>query len=236
LQEKIKKGESSPNLKINLDRTYNPVKNINITINDTTISIENDGDGIDVCYHNEEKCYIPELIFCNLLTSGNYDNDEERKVGGQYGLGSKLCNIFSKEFIVETVDSYRKLKYVQVTKDNMSVIEPPIITKCNGKSYTKITYTADFSRFGLINYTSDDTVKLLKKRIYDIAATSHIGGNAKINVTLNGKLIKVKSFEKYIDMFIGNKGESKRLYIHLNDDWEIAVASVTQDIQGGSQI
>lgn len=59
---------------------------------------------------------MPEMIFGTLLTSSNYD-DTERKVtglllflislfynftGGRNGYGAKLCNIFSKQFTVET--------------------------------------------------------------------------------------------------------------------------------------
>ena len=47
--------------------------------------------------------------------------------GGKNGYGGKLANIFSTEFIVETVDHWNK-KYVQHFKDNMSVKEKPKIT------------------------------------------------------------------------------------------------------------
>lgn len=58
--------------------------------------------------------YVPELIFGTLLTSSNY-NDEERKVtGGRNGYGAKLCNIFSKKFIVETQSSKDKKHFKQV--------------------------------------------------------------------------------------------------------------------------
>ena len=227
MQEKINKGLLPDNIKIDKDRVYHPVKHIDVIINEETgeISIFNDGDGIDVCFHNEEKCYVPELIFSNLLTSGNYDADEERKIGGQFGLGAKLCNIFSTEFTIETVDSYRGLKYVQTSRNNMSIIEKPIITKCSktAKPYTKISYKADYPKFGLNAINDDQTIELLKKRVYDIASTSHIGGSAKIIVSLNGEQLKIKSFERYVDMFIGSRGEAKRLYMALNDDWEIAV-------------
>ena len=41
----------------------------------------NNGDGVPVEIHKEEKVYVPELIFGHLLTSSNYD-DDEKKVGG----------------------------------------------------------------------------------------------------------------------------------------------------------
>ena len=51
-----------------------------------------------------------------MLSSTNYDDTEERIVGGQNGLGAKLTNIFSSEFHVETIDASRKLIYKQKFK------------------------------------------------------------------------------------------------------------------------
>jgi DNA topoisomerase-2 len=80
------------------------------------ITIENDGEGIPVVVHETEQMYVPELIFGHLLTGSNFDDDERKVTGGRNGLGAKLANIFSKEFIVETVDGHRGKKYVQVFK------------------------------------------------------------------------------------------------------------------------
>ena len=44
-----------------------------------TITVLNNGAGIPVEVHRVEKIYVPELIFGNLLTSSNY-NDNEKKV------------------------------------------------------------------------------------------------------------------------------------------------------------
>lgn len=46
---------------------------------DNSICVWNNGDGVPVEIHKEEKVYVPELIFGHLLTSSNY-NDEEQKV------------------------------------------------------------------------------------------------------------------------------------------------------------
>lgn len=48
-----------------------------------TISIWNNGKGIPVVEHKDEKMYVPALIFGHLLTSSNYD-DEEKKVTGNH--------------------------------------------------------------------------------------------------------------------------------------------------------
>ena len=46
-----------------------------------SIKVMNNGAGIPVEVHKTEGIYVPELIFGNLLTSSNY-NDNEKKVGG----------------------------------------------------------------------------------------------------------------------------------------------------------
>jgi len=43
-----------------------------------TIRVWNNGDGVPVEVHKEEKVYVPELIFGHLLTSSNYDDDEKK--------------------------------------------------------------------------------------------------------------------------------------------------------------
>ena len=44
------------------------------------ITVWNNGDGVPVEIHKDEKVYVPELIFGHLLTSSNY-NDSQKKVG-----------------------------------------------------------------------------------------------------------------------------------------------------------
>ena len=82
------------------------MKYIKVIINqeENLISIKNGGKGIPIEIHKEYKIYIPELIFGNLLTSSNYNDDVKKVTGGRNCLGAKLNNIYSKKFIVETAD------------------------------------------------------------------------------------------------------------------------------------
>ena len=58
----------------------------------------------------------------HLLTSSNYDDKVKKVTGGRNGFGAKLTNIFSKKFIIETLDSKRKKRYRQEFQKNMSII------------------------------------------------------------------------------------------------------------------
>ena len=75
------------------DESRIPVRRIDITVGPVdgkfTVSVKNDGDGIPIQQHETEKCWIPELIFGHLLTSSNYNKDEEKIVGGKNGYGGK---------------------------------------------------------------------------------------------------------------------------------------------------
>lgn len=65
---------------------------VDIDVKESKISVYNDGDGIPVQIHKKEKIYIPEMIFGNLLTSGNY-RKKGKTVGGKNGLGAKCISI-----------------------------------------------------------------------------------------------------------------------------------------------
>lgn len=222
-QAQIIAGKSPTDAKIDVSRKYYPVKTIEIMadINNGRIIFRNDGDGIDIAWHNVEKMYVPELIFATFLTGTNFDQNEERTVGGKNGYGAKLINVLSKEFIIETVDAYRGLKYVQRFGNNMSFREDPIITKCKGAPYTQISFIPDFQWFGLKGLNDDDTVQLIRKRAYDIAAVTP----KEVTVWYNNEKIEVRTFERYVDLYIGTRGQCKRIYTVVNPDWEIAVCS-----------
>ena len=198
-----------------------PVSYIDISIDsDGTISMMNDGNGIDVAKHPENNLWIPEMIFGHLRTSTNYDKNEKKIVGGKNGFGFKLVLIWSTIGSIETVDHVRGLKYTQTFKTNLDEICEPVIVKCSTKPYTKITFKPDYARLGLPGLTPD-MVALLRKRIYDIAAVT----DKTLKVKYNSQLIPVKNFQQYIDLYIGTKDQSPRVY-EADDSgrWEYAVA------------
>ena len=191
---------------------------------DGTITMSNDGNGIDVAKHPEYDLWIPEMIFGHLRTSTNYNKDEKKIVGGKNGFGFKLVLIWSEYGRVETVDHIRGLKYVQEFRRNLDEICPPTITKVpvSTKPYTKVTFKPDYRRLGVHGLTPD-MLSLLKKRIYDIGAvTDH--SVKKIKVGLNNETIPVKNFQQYIDLYIGTKDETKRVYEQSDERWEYAVS------------
>ena len=196
------------------------VKTIKVNVDKTSgqISIYNDGNGIDVVIHETLQVYIPELITGTLLTSTNYNHQEEKIIGGKGGYGLKLTNIFSKEFSVETVDHYRQRVFLQHYKNNMLEKDKPSIKSTPKLPYTRITFTPDYERFGLQGLT-DDMFELFKRRTIDAAACT----NKNVSVYFNDEKLPIKDFEKYAELFI-NKGEDPLIYETCNDRWEVAVS------------
>jgi DNA topoisomerase II len=195
------------------------VSNIEISISDDgSITMLNDGNGIDVEKHPEYNIWIPEMIFGHLRTSTNYDKEEKKIVGGKNGFGFKLVLIWSSWGRIETVDHIRGLKYTQEFNDNLDKIHPPVIKKCKSKPYTKVEFKPDYERLKLQGL-SNDMIALFKRRVYDIAAIT----DKSVKVKYNGELIPIRNFQQYVDLYIGDKKEVKRCNEEANERWEYAV-------------
>ena len=90
----------------------------------------------------------------------------------------------------------------------MDIKNPPKITKYRGKPYTKISFKPDYARLGLQNGLTPGMHSLFKRRVYDVAAVT----DRRVKVKWNSQLIPVKHFQLYVDLFIGNKTDNKRIY------------------------
>lgn len=200
------------------DPTMNRIE-VQIDQDTNSIRVWNNGRGIPVVIHQEHQIYVPELIFGNLLTGSNFDDDEEKTTGGRNGYGAKLANIFSTKFIVETADTSTGKKFKQVYEKNMGTRSNPEISKHSGSDYTCITFFPDLRRFKM-DSLDDDTVALLSKRVYDIAGTNTAAG-AKLNVYLNGTLIQARNFEQYVSLYKGL--EPPCAFERVSERWEIGV-------------
>ncbi len=203
-----------------------PVTSIEVEVDAATgtITMTNDGNGIDIAQHPEHKMWIPEMIFGHLRTSTNYAEDKKEKiVGGKNGFGFKLVLVWSTWGSIETVDHVRGLKYVQEFKANLTEICPPKITKCASKKpYTRISFRPDYARLGIAGLTPEMTA-LFAKRVYDIAAVT----DRSIRVKYNGAVVPVKDFKQYIGLYI--RPEVKRVYEAPNERWEYAVCLTNTD-------
>lgn len=173
-----------------------------VTINDNGWITIKDNGGIPVVKHKEAGVYVPEFIFGRLRTSSNYDDTEDRNVIGTNGVGSALCNVFSKRFIIETAD--KKNKFYRSWSDNMGTINDDLKIEKTDKHYTQTKFLLDYERFDGQTGFNLDFVNIIEKRCIDAAA-------ANLGLTVHFKYEdgedsrksdwKFKKFDQYIDLY-----------------------------------
>jgi DNA topoisomerase-2 len=212
-----------------------PVKLIDISLTreedgDVVIRICNDGDGIPVELHPTEKVYAPELIFGHLLTSNNYEDEdeegnlvyEERITGGKNGYGAKLANIYSKRFSLDIIDPHNGKRYTQTWRTNMSVCEKPVIKKsAASKGSVAVEFVPDLSRFP--DGISEDMEMVIHTRAIELAA---LMGNS-VKVSWNGTVIPSNNFEKFVKLFL-REGRVGVAYEACGPRWEVAAVLAHQ--------
>lgn len=174
-----------------------------------TISVLDDG-GIPVVIHPEEKQWIPEMIFGELRSGSNFDDDAGNEGAGQNGEGSSLVNIFSTQFSVQTADG--KNSFDMIWRDNMSNKGAPTVRPSN-LHYTKIDYEPDLKRLGM-QAIDPDAMLMLERRCWEIAAT-----NPRLKVYFNGKHLSIKSFEDFVKLH----ADSDLVY-QEDDKWKVGFA------------
>ena len=188
------------------------------------IKVKNGGKGIPIEIHKIHNMYVPQLIFGNLLTSSNYNDNVKKITGGRNGYGAKLTNIFSKTFIVETANKDKRKKYKQKFYDNMLKFDKPEIKDYSGDDFTCITFEPDLKRFGM-EKMDNDIISLFIKRVYDMAGITP----KEVSVYFNGEKLQVDNFEKYINMYIqASKEEDLEdppiVFEKPHERWEIGMS------------
>lgn len=200
-----------------------PIKSISIGVsqNPLTITVENDGDGLPIEMHPEYKVYAPELIFGHLLTSGNYNKEEEKIVGGKNGYGAKLTNIFSNTFTLETLNPKSGQSYKQTWTDHMSKAGKASIKAVTGKKgFVRITYQPDLTRFQGLKL--DDMLQVLHTRAIELSTLA----GKDVKVSWDGTTVPINTFEKYVKCFV--KSDAAVAYERCGDRWEVAAVMARQ--------
>ncbi|MGH0163741.1 UNVERIFIED_CONTAM: hypothetical protein FKN15_071314 [Acipenser sinensis] len=196
----------------------------------TTISVWNNGKGIPVVEHKVEKVFVPALIFGQLLTSSNYDDEQKKVTGGRNGYGAKLCNIFSTKFTVETACREFKKTFKQSWYENMARAGESKIRPFEGEDFTCITFQPDLPKFKM-ETLDRDIVALMSRRAYDIAGVSQ-----GVKVFLNGKRLPVSGFRSYVDLYLKDKLDEtgsplKVVHEAVSDRWEVCLTMSEKGFQ-----
>lgn len=222
VDESKRKGSNLNTIKVKISKDSND------------ISIWDNG-GIPVVKHTEHKEWIPEMIFSNLKSGSNFDDNEQRSWAGTNGVGSTLTNIYSLKFIISTCDGKNYFK--QTFKNNMRDRTRASV-KASNKNHTEILFSPDFDKFGMSGI-DEDHFQMIKKRVYDLAAC-----NTHLKIYFNGKLINFKKFEDYIKLYTDDFFyETKRghewsvgVSISENGFQQVSFANSTETYDGGTHV
>lgn len=147
---------------------------IDFSRNDGSITVENDGAGIECLKHPDLDIYIPQLIFGKLMTGSNINKDKTSATGGTNGVGIKIANALSTIFDlhIEWVDPGKKSYTYDQTWNTMDKCHPPKITSTAttnlvGGGLVRIRFLPDYKDLYKIDVAKiyDDVVTLFHYRV-----------------------------------------------------------------------
>ncbi len=146
-----------------VDEAYNfsQCNLIKVKINvDESVSIEDNGRGIPIDIHKEEKIPALEVIMCKLHAGGKFDKGTYKISGGLHGVGVSCVNALSEKLEVEV---YRDGNiYYQIYSRGKKKSELKQIGKTD-KNGTKITFKPDSQIFEELNFSSEIIIKRLRE-------------------------------------------------------------------------
>lgn len=189
------------------------------------IKVYNNGVGIEISKFKDKDFYIPQLIFSEPLSGSNFNDNIDSIVGGTNGSGSKITNILSEYFIVETIDSSSKQYYYQKFEDGNLIKNDPIIEKSKDKSMTTITFKPNYKLFytkkGYTPEVGELLEKLFKTRMYYVSIFCK---NTKIY--FNDKELCITKLEQFANLIIPDKSNliSTKLISKTDPyEWDIVI-------------
>ncbi len=138
-------------------------KNIKVEINsNNTITVSDDGRGIPVDIHKDEKKSAAEVIMTQLHAGGKFDHNSYKVSGGLHGVGVSVVNALSKKLELE-INRDGKKYFIEFKNGDAKA---PL--KHVGKSSTtgtKITFLPSDEIFSSIKFSS----LIIQKRMRELA-------------------------------------------------------------------
>src|SRR5262245_59565740 len=141
---------------------------IDVTVHaDTSVTVEDDGRGIPVGPHPEEKVSTLEVVFTRLHAGGKYDKRDGSGAyafsGGLHGVGVSVTNALSKRLEVEVK---RDGKVHRIVFENGDVAEKlKVIGTCGPRTTgTRERICPDPKYFDAPNVSLPDLTRLLRAK------------------------------------------------------------------------
>lgn len=187
------------------------------------ISVYNNGEGIIVEKHNDNDYYIPEMIFSKEMSGSNFSTDDKEKISaGMNGSGSKITNILSKSFEIETTDLKNKLHYYQKFENGNEIKNLPIITKLTKVSkdkkdpFTKVTFLLEYELFNKEGY-NQEMADVLEQLLYTRMNYVSVYCGNKCKIYYNDELLEKHTLYDLSKLLIDDDDIIKCQLFNKND-------------------
>ena len=187
-------------------------RKIEVSINsDGSITVEDDGRGIPVDIHKEEKKSAAEVIMTQLHAGGKFDHDSYKVSGGLHGVGVSVVNALSQKLELQ-VERDGKKHFVEFI--NGETKTPLKITGKSKNTGTRINFLPSKDIFSSIKFS----FSIIQKRMRELAFL-----NKGIKIILNDLTQKkIKSdefkFEGGINEFVEFLDEKREKLKNKNDN------------------
>jgi DNA gyrase subunit B len=136
-------------------------KNIDVTIHpDNSVTVKDDGRGIPVDMHEEEKMPAVEVVLTKLHAGGKFDHGAYKVSGGLHGVGVSCVNALSEWLEVE-VQRGGNVYHIRFERGN-TVSKLTKIRTCDGAG-TTVRFKADMQIFQVGEYSWDILANRLKE-------------------------------------------------------------------------
>ncbi|MFN3134160.1 MAG: DNA topoisomerase (ATP-hydrolyzing) subunit B [Candidatus Kryptonium sp.] len=225
-------------------------KNIEVTINkDGSVSVLDDGRGIPVDIHPEEKKSALEVVMTVLHAGGKFDKRVYKVSGGLHGVGVSVVNALSEWLVAEV---YRDGKIYRQKYERGIPVTPVEVVGTTERRGTKVTFLPDKLIFKNIKFDFER----LAERMKELAFL-----NPDVTITLEDKRTGQKEvyhyeggivqFVKYINStkkplhqdVIYISGEKEGVYVDVGiqytDEYTDTILSYVNDIntiEGGTHV
>ncbi len=187
-------------------------KKIEVSINsDGSITVQDDGRGIPVDFHKEEKKSAAEVIMTQLHAGGKFDHDSYKVSGGLHGVGVSVVNALSQKLELQ-VERDGKKHFVEFI--NGETKTPLKIIGKSKNTGTRINFLPSKDIFSSIKFS----FSIIQKRMRELAFL-----NKGIKIILNDLTQKkIKSdefkFEGGINEFVEFLDEKREKLKNKNDN------------------